>query len=922
VEIIFGALDNTGSGLASVSGNLNSITDQASNITGPLSQVAEYAVKAELAVMALATAYGTYAVVKAAEFETAQIDLNKVLNEGDPAISTFTASVMELSEKYGVSSANVLQGIANFKEAGFTAKESAELQKTALDLVIAGDVDAARASEILVSALKGFNAEASQAPRFIEALNNVSNDYATDVNQLAEGMSRVAPILKIMGFSFEEGTGLLTPMIEVFRDGSIAADALKTGLVKLVDDSAPVTSALKALGVSQTDLNGHMRSGKDIFYDVANAFTTLDQNQKLVFASQLFGIEQAPKLITVFDNIAKVNEVTASAMAVTGSVAKEVDLRLESMAKQGDILKTSFDNLAIAIGTRINAQLGGLAAGSSDVFQAFRKIVDSGGLDQFFEALRPQIESFSKTLQNIAVNLPAAFTEVDFGGLIAALKELGFEFGGIFEGLDLNTVDGLASAIQFMVDSFESLTRVVAGVVEAWAPLAGALIDGIQSFNEMDDSAKKTFGNVSGLADIFETFKSTLTGGLDAIKTIGVALSVMAGSNVVSGIMALGPAFAGVGIAALPLVTTITAIAIGVGGLTFGITENIKAWDEYKSSQDASADATAQLIETQARNKTRLEEISASTGIAVGSTKELNAAIDEGRIIFNDATGAYQAAGTGVKDYDAEVSAASTGGFNFADAVNNVALSLGLVDGSAKEATSAVNDLGKSTQDAADLQRGYRIEIIDGIATYTQYGDALSAADNSTKSLKNSTLDANKAAVEGSKEWKTAQDVMLATQKQTDDFTISMGNLANKRYEIDVKANVDLKTADIVAQTARITAAFQSTTEVIATLTSGTTDLWALFSGKAGFTGAEEIKAAAERMDMRLDEELAIKREMTDAIVQKMRAESFRLESGEPLISIDARELAPELELVFDKILKYTQIKATQQGLSLLVGLA
>jgi len=162
---------------------------------------------------------------------------------------------------------------------------------------------------------------------------------------------------------------------------------------------------------------------------------------------------------------------------------------------------------------------------------------------------------------------------------------------------------------------------------------------------------------------------------------------------------------------------------------------------------------------------------------------------------------------------------------------------------------------------------------------------------------------------------------MIATMKQSDDFTIKMGELANKRYEIDVKANVDLKTAEIVAQTARISAAFQATTDVIATLTKGTTDLWSLFSGKAGFVGGEEIKAAAERMDKRLDEELAIKREMTDAIIQKMQAESFRLESGEPLISIDARELAPELELVFDKILKYTQVRATQQGLSLLVGL-
>lgn len=921
VEVIFGAIDNTGAGLSSVSGSLNSISDRASDITGPLSEVAEYAVKAELAVMALATAYGTYAVVKASEFETAQIDLNKVLNEGDPAIGTFTAGVMELSEQYGVSSAAILQGIANFKMAGFTAKEAADLQKSALDLVIAGDVEASRASEILISSLKGFNATAAEAPRYIEALNNVSNNYAANLNQLSEGMSRVAPILKIMGFSFEEGTGLLTPMIEVFRDGGVAADALKTGLVKLVDDSKPVTDALKALGVSQFDLNGQMRSGKDIFYDVANAFTTLDENQKLVFASQLFGIEQAPKLVTVFDNIAKVNAITATAMEVTGSVAKEVGLRLESMAVQGEILKTSFDNLAIAIGAKINMQLGGLAAGSSDVLQAFRKIVDSGGLDAFFEALRPQMEAFSETLKNIAVNLPAAFAEVDFSGLIAALKDLGFEFGSVFEGLDLNTAAGLTDAIQFVVDSFESLTRVVAGVVEAWAPLASAFINGIEKFNGMDDSAKKTFGSVSGLADIFETFKGIITGGFDALDTIGKALVVIAGSNVLSGISALGPALAGVSASAIPLATALAAITIGVGGVAFGITENVKAWDDYKSRQDAVADSSDHLTETQAGIKTRLQEISQSTGITVGSMDELNKAIEAGRIIFDAATGAYRAAGTGVKDYGGEVETASTGGLNFAEAVNNVAKSLGLVDGQARETTGAVEDLSRSTQDATDLQRGYRVEIIDGITVYTQYGSALTAADNSTKNLKNSTIDANKAAVEGSKEWKTVQDVMLATQKQTNDFSIKIGELSNKRYEIDVKANVDLKIAEIEADTQRIQSAFEATTAVIGDLTKGATDLWGEFSGAESWWKSGVLKDAANRMEARLDEELAIKREMNDVIIEKMRAETYRLESGEPLISINAGELAPELELVFDKILRYTQIKASQQGLSLLVGL-
>jgi TP901 family phage tail tape measure protein len=96
-----------------------------------------------------------------------------------------------------------------------------------------------------------------------------------------------------MGFSMEETAGILTPVIEIFRSGDEAAVALKTGLLKLIDDTKPVQEALASIGVSQTDANGALRSGKDILLDVSKAFQTLDEDQKLFVTQQLVGIEQA-----------------------------------------------------------------------------------------------------------------------------------------------------------------------------------------------------------------------------------------------------------------------------------------------------------------------------------------------------------------------------------------------------------------------------------------------------------------------------------------------------------------------------------------------------------------------------------------------------------------------------------------------------
>ena len=319
------------------------------------------------------------------KFEDALLDLQKVMGAGEGSAKQFTVAVDELAVKYGVASSSVLQGVANFKQAGFRIKESFGLQKAALDLVIAGDLEAAEASELLVSALKGFKAPASEATRLIDIMNEVSNKYATDLKELGTGMATIAPIANMMGFSFEETAGVLTPVIEVFRSGNEAAIALKTGLLRLVSDQKPVQEALAALGISQKDVNGELRSGKDILNDVAGAFVGLSEEQKIYFTSQLVGIQQAGRMVEVFNGLSKSTEITKTALNSAGSAAVEVGLRLDSTGKNIDRFKTAFNNLARDIGEAFSPALLASMEGFRQIFEDLKA---SGAIDSMAQSIR------------------------------------------------------------------------------------------------------------------------------------------------------------------------------------------------------------------------------------------------------------------------------------------------------------------------------------------------------------------------------------------------------------------------------------------------------------------------------------------------------------------------------------------------------
>lgn len=317
-------------------------------------------IKSKIATVALvvAGAFGIKAVGEAIKFEDALLDLQKVLSDSDGPAEQFADQAKKMALVFGVSSAEVLQSASDFKQAGFDISEAFGLTEASLKLVVASELNAAEASTLLVQTLNGFKAPASEANRLINVLNATSEKYATNVVELGTGMRDLSGIAKKAGFSFEETAGLLVPVISVFGSGSEAAQALKSGMLKLIGAQKPVVDELLRLGIHQREVNtvtgeydGKLRSVKDILLDVSKAFQGMNENQKLVTSAILSGILQAGKMSEVFDGLGLSVEVTNNAIANTDSINREVATRMEATGVQISRLTTAFNNMAAEIGT-------------------------------------------------------------------------------------------------------------------------------------------------------------------------------------------------------------------------------------------------------------------------------------------------------------------------------------------------------------------------------------------------------------------------------------------------------------------------------------------------------------------------------------------------------------------------------------------
>lgn len=898
IDIIFGAVDNTGSVIQDISSGLSSAAEGVSTITGPLSDVAEKAETAQAAIVAMGAALLTVAVNEAAQFGEKIEEIGSLVNAAPEDVDKLTASVQEFAQ-------NSTTGFDGITSALYTATSNIGDTEEALNLLavaeqgaIVGATDLETTAALLTRTMNAYglvtedsatntaNAERIMATMFATVQNGDTNMAA-----LSENLGQVSSTAAAAGVPIETLGAAIAAITAAGVNTPQTMTLLNSVIKELLSPSEELTTALNGLSITTDGLPAIMDQLK----------TATGGSADKIY--ELFSSSEAAKgaLILANDSAGKFKSTLEAADSSISNFNKNVEAMSGGVEDSAQKLENSLLVSLQKLGNPLQETWAGVLDSLAQVSQGFSISIDEGAFDDVFAALNAFGGDVADSLQQIGANLPEALAQVDFSGLLDSLSEVGIEIGGLFGDLDLSTPEGLADAIQFVVDSLESLNQVISGIIEAWQPLVQGFISGVDAFNDLDSEAKKTFGNFAGYAQVFETLKGAVLGGADALETIGTALQAIAGIEVASKIAqltgALGSASGGLAAAA-----TVAAGAVGYTAGT-GLAQGI---DLLLSKVTGSETSLGSFI---------YDLTHAGEEAATASTQltKINQSLDQ-------TSQAADGSGEAVRDFDAEVQAAVDSTFDWASSVEGVAESLNLTDAGARKAADGFATLAEAEQYIADNAR-------EGAAQFVEYRDGLYyitdggfAAAESLTELADSSEEAAKSAVQGSAEWERVQNVLIETQKVANDFSVEMGKLANERYAIDVQADVDLKTAQIEADTARIQSAFQAIGESVTALTTGTSDLWGTYADKAGFVGGEELEQAALRMEERLDRELALKEELTAAVVAQAEATTERLLSNEPIIQIDGGSLSPELEMIFDKILNYTQIRASNEGLNLLLG--
>lgn len=391
------------------------------------------------------------------------------------------ASITELG-KAGISTTDILEGAAEATAA----------------LAGAGEVDMARAAQVMSSAMNIFQIEGSKSAQVADILAAGANASASSVDDLANGFANAGPAAAALGMDLDDTVAVLALLSDRGLSGAEAGTQLRGVLTSLTPKTKPATEAFAELGLAVGE------SG-NAFFDAQGQFVGMEQASATLYDAlkDLTDVQRAQALETIFGTYnagaaETMFQAQKAAVEGTGKGYADYNQEVQAAGQATDVANAKMSGMN---GALLELQ------GSVETAQIVIGTTFVGAVEAAADIL--------SGLVNIFLGLPGPVQTAIAGVAAGAAAFL-----------------AVGSAVGFMIGPLGAATAalapVAAGIAAILIPL-GLLVAGFVAIKQAYDQ------NLGGLADAVNSAASQVTAALQPVIGLFQTLAIQLGSGDFSG---------------------------------------------------------------------------------------------------------------------------------------------------------------------------------------------------------------------------------------------------------------------------------------------------------------------------------------------------------------------------------------------------
>jgi len=914
IDLIFNGVDKTGAATLSALNNVDKFAGNVQKLTEPIADFTLGAVKLEAGLLAAGLALTTFAVKTAGDFDASFRQISTLVDASAEDLEAFRQAVLEYASGSTKPLADITASLSAAIGSGVDMAESLSLLAVAEKLAVATRADLTSTTETLVSTLNAYGLKTGDAGKVSDLFFQTIKDGKIEMTDLSASLARVTPIAATAGISLQEVGAVIATLTAGGMQPSSAIDALRSAITNIIKPSEQAKKLAEELGI-QFNVQALQSKGlSGVLDDVAKA-TGGSADKMAILFGDVTGLGAVLSLTGKQADTFK--DALVSMGDATGSVQAAFEKMAGSVGESSQRAVNALTALLVGIGTPLLDEFGGIANAVAAIFTALGASVKNGGLKDvvgFIESLFGDLQS---TLDKVAANLPKALESADLSGFTRGIQAVVEAFRNLFGGIDLTTVAGLTRAVELAGAAFLGLSRFTAGVVESFGPLFDFLVKLGGQIDKVNPDWLEFAGNIGGAVTQFNLLLSGIGGLVPALEVLVGLMVARNGLSLLSAVSTLA--------AAMPALTgALTVAGVAFAGafaieklyqIVTGVLQLKEANKQLAEAQDRARTSAAQSTET-------LDRFNETTGLTATTLDAAIQAIDTGAVVWSTAANGWVLVGDALADAG--------------DAAQGVADPFGeanraMLDASeaAAKAEDAAQGLGAAQKDVGTYTMKI-VEIVDqATGKIIGYEQQLVRTEGAGRRLGQATADA-------SKDLKTSGDVMDALSRKTDltnkelielaknvkDAEIKLEEIASNERIKNIEAQVSLNIAQLEADTERVKAAFSSIDNTVNSTGDLLGELFGLFGDfdKLSFSTTNKIEDQIELENKRRDGALKLQKDLTEAQIANIKAQTQKIETGDALIKVDGAGLQPHLEAFMWEILRTIQVRVNQDGLKMLLG--
>ena len=215
-------------------------------------------------------------------------------------------------------------------------------------------------ADYLTAVWNGYKVVNDEIELYVDKLAAVADSSASNLSELATGMSKVASTANAMGVDMDQLTAQLATIIATTRQApETVGNALKTIYARINDiksgtDEAEIslgnyTSKMASLGFNVLDADGKLKDTGVTMEEIGERWDTMTREQQIYLAQTMAGQRQMNNLIALFDNWEKYSEMLNVSLNAQGSLNEKNERYMDSLAAHMNQFKASIEGMQDAL---------------------------------------------------------------------------------------------------------------------------------------------------------------------------------------------------------------------------------------------------------------------------------------------------------------------------------------------------------------------------------------------------------------------------------------------------------------------------------------------------------------------------------------------------------------------------------------------